>query len=175
MRNRRRSSFANHTASDWRLRSFWRLWTALVGPLLIDWGNHRALFESRSEPAHRRQCAGDRRHRARVCCPLRGSYYTASQSATVADTIRARHARCRVRARFIDARRMARRRGASCRAANQPRTEHFRPRSRAEACTIAFKPDELSVDRLSIEDGTVTLTDAASGASVTPGSRSVQR
>ncbi|MFZ0103315.1 MAG: hypothetical protein WAL49_13600, partial [Pseudolabrys sp.] len=40
-------------------------------------------------------------------------------------------------------------------------------RVRAPGFTVAFKPDELSVDRLSIEDGTVTLTDAASGASVT--------
>ena len=32
---------------------------------------------------------------------------------------------------------------------------------------VAFDPDALSIDRLSIEDGQVTLTDAASGASVT--------
>src|SRR5262249_35635451 len=39
-------------------------------------------------------------------------------------------------------------------------------RIRAPALAVAFKPDELSVDRLSIEDGTITLTDAASNASV---------
>ena len=48
-------------------------------------------------------------------------------------------------------------------------------RVRAPDFAVAFKPDELSVDRLSIEDGTVTLTDAASGASITLGSGAVQR
>ena len=38
---------------------------------------------------------------------------------------------------------------------------------RAPNLAVAFKPDELSVDRLSIEDGTVTLTNAANGASIT--------
>ena len=34
---------------------------------------------------------------------------------------------------------------------------------------MTFKPDELSIDRLSIEDGTVVLADAASGTSFTLG------
>ena len=34
---------------------------------------------------------------------------------------------------------------------------------------MTFKPDELSIDRLSIEDGTVVLADAASGTSLTLG------
>ena len=40
---------------------------------------------------------------------------------------------------------------------------------RAPNLAVAFKPDELSVDRLSIEDGTLTLTDVASGTNLTLG------
>ena len=40
---------------------------------------------------------------------------------------------------------------------------------RAPSLAVAFKPDELSVDRLSIENGTIMLTNAANGASVTLG------
>src|SRR5262249_11558930 len=45
------------------------------------------------------------------------------------------------------------------------------PSGRVQAPNLAmtFKPDELSIDRLSIEDGTVVLADAASGASLTLG------
>ena len=40
---------------------------------------------------------------------------------------------------------------------------------RAPSLAVTFKPDELSVDRLSVDDGAITLTDAASGASITLG------
>ena len=42
-------------------------------------------------------------------------------------------------------------------------------RLQAPNLAMTFKPDELSIDRLSIEDGTVALTDAASGTSLTLG------
>ena len=38
---------------------------------------------------------------------------------------------------------------------------------RAPNIAVAFDPDALSIDRLGIEDGTITLTDAKSGSSVT--------
>src|SRR5262245_2291565 len=45
------------------------------------------------------------------------------------------------------------------------------PSGRVQAPNLAmtFKPDELSIERLSIEDGTVVLSDAANGANLTLG------
>jgi large subunit ribosomal protein L24 len=40
---------------------------------------------------------------------------------------------------------------------------------RAPNLAVAFKPDELSIERLGIEDATIVLTDAASGATLTLG------
>src|SRR5690349_11077794 len=40
---------------------------------------------------------------------------------------------------------------------------------RAPSLAVAFKPDGLSIERLSIEDGIIALNDAASGATLTLG------
>ena len=41
--------------------------------------------------------------------------------------------------------------------------------SRAPSLAVAFRPDDLSISRLRIEDGTITLTNAGNDASITLG------
>ena len=126
---------------------------ALVGPLLIDWGTYRSLFEARGEPAHRpRRCASRARIDARLL-PSPQLTLARHRDRRGDDADPRAFARHRIRARAADARRMARHRvasspGRNCASASTPPgTLH------APAPAINFKPDALSIDRLSIEDG----------------------
>ncbi|HVZ54780.1 MAG TPA: AsmA-like C-terminal region-containing protein [Pseudolabrys sp.] len=139
--------------------------TALVGPLLIDWGTYRSLFEAEAShligvpvrvtgaidarllPSPRLNLhdvevgQGSDKIRAQSLAiefalgPLMRGEWRADEMHLAAPSINL----------GIDA------------------AGHIR----APNIAVAFDPDALSIDRLGIEDGTVTLTDAVSGSSVT--------
>ncbi|MFZ0176077.1 MAG: AsmA family protein, partial [Pseudolabrys sp.] len=139
--------------------------TALVGPLLIDWGNHRALFETEAS----RLIGVNVRVTGGIEPRLLPSPRLILHGIAIGDgpdTIRARTLGVEF---ALGSLMRGEWRAAEVRLAG-PKISlglDTSGRVRAPGFTVAFKPDELSVDRLSIEDGTVTLTDAASGASVT--------
>ena len=137
---------------------------ALVGPLLIDWGTQRALFEAEAS----RLVGVNVRVRGPIEARLLPSPRLTLHDIAIGDgpeTIRARTLgveftlgplmRGEWRATQMQ---LA---GAQI-SLGLDASGHIR----APALAVAFKPDDLSVDRLSIEDGTITLTDAASSASV---------
>ena len=139
--------------------------TALVGPLLIDWGNHRALFETEAG----RLIGVNVRVTGGIEPRLLPSPRLILHGIAIGDgpdTIRARTLGVEF---ALGSLMRGEWRAAEVRLAGPQISLGLDTsgRVRAPGFTVAFKPDELSVDRLSIEDGTVTLTDAASGASVT--------
>ena len=140
---------------------------ALVGPLLLDWGSHRTLFEaeaSRLIGVNVRVAGGID---ARLLPSPRLTLHDI-QIGDGADTIRARS----LGVEFALGSLM---RGEWRAAELHLVGPHVRlgldssGRVQTPNLAMAFKPDELSIDRLSIEDGTVVLTDAASGTSLTLG------
>jgi len=137
---------------------------ALVGPLLIDWGNHRSLFEAEAG-----RLIGVNVHvGGAIDVRLLPSPRLTLRDIAIGDgndTIRARS----LGVEFAL--------GPLMRGEWRAAEMHFAGpqlslgldasgQIRAPNLAVAFRPDELSVDRLSIEDGTVTLTNAANGASV---------
>ena len=137
---------------------------ALVGPLLIDWNNHRALFEAEAS----RLIGGNVRVRGPIEARLLPSPQLTLHDIAIGDgpeTIRARKLgmefvlgsliRGEWRANELNLV------GLQINLGLDP-SGHVR----APGFAVAFKPNELSVDRLGIEDGTIRLTDAASGATV---------
>ncbi|MFZ0104134.1 MAG: AsmA family protein, partial [Pseudolabrys sp.] len=139
--------------------------TALVGPLLIDWGNHRALFETEAS----RLIGVNVRVTGGIEPRLLPSPRLILHGIAIGDgpdTIRARTLGVEF---ALGSLMRGEWRAAEVRLAGPQISLGLDTsgRVRAPGFTVAFKPDELSVDRLSIEDGTVTLTDAANGASVT--------
>jgi uncharacterized protein involved in outer membrane biogenesis len=139
--------------------------TALVGPLLIDWGNHRALFETEAS----RLIGVNVRVTGGIEPRLLPSPRLILHGIAIGDgpdTIRARTLGVEF---ALGSLMRGEWRAAEVRLAGPQISLGLDTsgRVRAPGFTVAFKPDELSVDRLSIENGTVTLTDAASGASVT--------
>jgi uncharacterized protein involved in outer membrane biogenesis len=139
--------------------------TALVGPLLIDWGNHRALFETEAS----RLIGVNVRVTGGIEPRLLPSPRLILHGIAIGDgpdTIRARTLGVEF---ALGSLMRGEWRAAEVRLASPQISLGLDTsgRVRAPGFTVAFKPDELSVDRLSIEDGTVTLSDAANGASVT--------
>ena len=142
------------------------LLAALVGPLLIDWGGHRTLFEAEAS----RLLGLDVRVTGEIDARLLPSPRLTLHEIEVGSGGRKNPrplARDRIRARPADARRLAGIRDASGRRRRSASVSTRSGHVQAPNMSIAFNPDALSVDRLSIEGGTVTLADAASGASVT--------
>jgi large subunit ribosomal protein L24 len=140
---------------------------ALVGPLLLDWGSHRTLFEaeaSRLIGVNVRVAGGID---ARLLPSPRLTLHDI-QIGDGSDTIRARS----LGVEFALGSLM---RGEWRASELHLVGPHVRlgldssGRLQAPGLTLTFKPDELSIDRLSIEDGTVLVADAASGASLTLG------
>jgi uncharacterized protein involved in outer membrane biogenesis len=139
--------------------------TALVGPLLIDWRNHRALFETEAS----RLIGLNVRVTGGIEPRLLPSPRLVLHGIAIGDgpdTIRART----LGVEFALGPLMR----GEWRAAEMhlvgPQISlglDTSGRIRTPGFTVAFRPDELSVDRLSVEDGTVMLADAANGASVT--------
>jgi len=139
--------------------------TALVGPLLIDWGSHRALFEAEAS----RLIGVNVRVAGAIDARLLPSPRLTLHDIAIGDgrdAIRARllgvefalGSLMRGEWRAAEMRLVVPQIGLGLDAAG---------RARAPNLAIAFKPDELSVDRLSIEDGSIILTNEANGASVT--------
>ena len=140
---------------------------ALVGPLLIDWGNHRSLFEAEAS-----RLIGVN---VRVTGAIDARFLPSPQLTLHDIEIGGRGDTIRARALGVEFALASLMRG-EWRAAEMhlvgPQVSLGLDTSghiRAPNFAVTFKPDELSVDRLSIEDGTVTLTDAASGANATLG------
>jgi len=137
---------------------------ALVGPLLIDWGTQRALFETQAS-----RLVGLNVH---VKGPIEARLLPSPRLTLHDIAIGDGPETVRARALGVEFALGPLMRGEWHAAQMQlagPQISLGVDASghiRAPALAVAFKPDELSVDRLSIEDGTITLTDAASGASV---------
>jgi large subunit ribosomal protein L24 len=135
---------------------------ALVGPLLIDWGTYRALIESEAS----RLVGLDVKVNGKIDARLLPSPQLTLHDIAIGKEVRAgaldiefalgplmqgewRASELRIAAPQL-------RLGLDA----QGRIEAPRP-------AIGFSPDALSIDKLSIVNGKVTLTDAASGGSVT--------
>ncbi len=138
--------------------------TALVGPLLIDWSNHRSVFETEASRliGVNVRVAGTIEARLLPSPRLRLHDIAIGEGR---DTIRARS----LGVEFALGPLMR----GEWRAAQMhlagPQVSlglDAAGRVRAPSLAVTFNPDDLSVDRLSIDDGTITLTDAASGANI---------
>jgi hypothetical protein len=139
--------------------------TALVGPLLIDWGGHRSLFEQEAS----RLIGVDVRVTGDIDARLLPSPRLTLHAIEVGngdDKVRAKslgielalgplmQGEWRATELHLDGPRINLGLDAS---------GHVQ----APNIAVGFNPDGLSIDRLSIENGSVTLTDAANGASTT--------
>ncbi len=138
---------------------------ALVGPLLIDWGSHRSLFEAEAS----RLIGVDVRVNGAIEARLLPTPALTLHDIAIGGGDNAVHARS-LGFEFAL--------GPLMRGEWQAGEVHLAgPRLRlgldarghvqAPGLAIDFNPDRLSIDRLSVEDGTLTLTDAANGASAT--------
>jgi uncharacterized protein involved in outer membrane biogenesis len=139
--------------------------TALVGPLLVDWGTYRALFEQEAS----RIVGVDVRVTGAIDARLLPSPRLTLHDIEIgagADKVRARalgiefalgplmRAEWRATDMLIAGPQLTLRLDES-------------GKLRAPSLAVAFDPDALAIERLSIEDGMLTLADAASGATVT--------
>jgi uncharacterized protein involved in outer membrane biogenesis len=140
---------------------------ALVGPLLIDWGSHRALLEEQAS-----RLIGVKLHVAgAIDVRLLPSPRLALHDIDIGNSRDKIHARLlgvefalgplmrgewRAAELHLDGPRLSLGLDASGRVL-------------APNLAIAFKPGELSIDRLNIENGTVVLADAGSGTNITLG------
>jgi len=140
---------------------------ALVGPLLIGWGNYRSLFEAEASRLIGVNVSVTGAIEARLL---------PSPQLTLHD-IAIGDGRDTIRARSLGVEFAL---GALMRGEWRATEIHFAGPQvnlgldasgyiHTPNLAVAFKPDELSVDRLSIDDGTVILADAASGSSITLG------
>ncbi len=139
---------------------------ALVGPLLIDWGTHRSLFEAEAS-----RLLGVN---VRVTGPIEARLLP-TPSLSLHDIEIGDNSKDTIRARLLGFEFAL---GPLMRGEWQASEMHLvgpqmslglDPTGRVQTPNLAikFSPDNLSIDRLSIENGTVTLSDAANGARVT--------
>jgi hypothetical protein len=141
--------------------------TALVGPLLIDWGSHRALFETEAS----RLIGVPVRVTGAIDARLLPSPRLVLHDIIIGSNTDAVRARSLGVEFALGPLMRGEWRAAELQLAG-PQVRLGLDKSghvRAPNLAVAFRPDELSVDRLSIEDGTIALNDARSGASVTLG------
>jgi large subunit ribosomal protein L24 len=140
---------------------------ALVGPLLLDWGSHRTLFETEAS----RLIGVNVRVAGSIDARLLPSPRLTLHDIQIGDGSDA------IRARSLGVELAL---GSLMRGEWRATELHLvgpqirlgvdqSGRVQAPNLAMTFKPDELSIDRLSIEDGTVVLFDAASGTSLTLG------
>jgi large subunit ribosomal protein L24 len=140
---------------------------ALVGPLLLDWGRHRTLFEAEAS----RLIGVNVRVTGGIDARLLPSPRLTLHDIQIGDgseTIRARSLGVEF---ALGSLMRGEWRAAELHLAGPQVRLGLDSSGRLQAPNLAmtFKPDELSIDRLSIEDGTVVLADAASGTSLTLG------
>ena len=138
---------------------------ALVGPLLIDWGAHRSLFEAQAS----RLIGLNVRVTGEIDARLLPSPRLTLHDIEIGDGAG------KIRARDLGIELAL---GPLMRGQWRATELHLAgPQLKlgldasghlhAPQLAIRFNPDALSIDRLSVEDGKVTLADAASGASIT--------
>jgi large subunit ribosomal protein L24 len=140
---------------------------ALVGPLLLDWGRHRTLFEAEAS----RLIGVNVRVAGGIDARLLPSPRLTLHDIQIGDgseTIRARSLGVEF---ALGSLMRGEWRAAELHLVGPQVRLGLDSSGRLQTPNLAmtFKPDELSIDRLSIEDGTIVLADAASGASVTLG------
>jgi uncharacterized protein involved in outer membrane biogenesis len=139
---------------------------ALVGPLLIDWGTHRSLFEAEAS-----RLLGVN---VRVTGPIEARLLP-TPSLTLHDIEIGDSSKEKIRARLLGFEFAL---GPLMRGEWRASEVHLvgpklslrldaSGRVRAPSLAIKFNADNLSIDRLSVEDGTVNLSDAANGARAT--------
>lgn len=137
---------------------------ALVGPMLIDWGNHRALFEAEAS-----RLIGVN---VRVTGPISARLLPSPQLTLNEISIGEERDKIRARSLGIEFGLGPLMRGEWRAAEMHLVGPHVSlgldasGRVRAPNLAVAFKPDELSIDRLSIEGGTIVLTNEANSATV---------
>ena len=140
---------------------------ALVGPLLLDWGSHRTLFEAEASRliGVKVRVTGD--IDARLLPSPRLMLHDI-QIGDGSETIRARSLGVEF---ALGSLMRGEWRAAELHVVGPQVRLGLDSSGRLQAPNLAmtFKPDELSIDRLSIEDGTVVLADAASGTGLTLG------
>jgi len=138
---------------------------ALVGPLLIDWGTYRALFER--EASH--LVGVD----VRVAGPIEARLLPSPRLVLQDIAIGGGAEKVRAHALGIEFALGPLMRGewrASEMQLDGPQVSlgvDAAGHVQAPDLTVAFNPDALSIDRLSVENGKLTLRDAANGATVT--------
>jgi hypothetical protein len=140
---------------------------ALVGPLLLDWGKHRTLFEAEAS----RLIGVNVRVTGGIDARLLPSPRLTLHDIQIGDgseTIRARSLGVEF---ALGSLMRGEWRAAELHLVGPQVRLGLGSSGRLQTPNLAmtFKPDELSIDRLSIEDGTVELADAASGTSLTLG------
>jgi len=138
---------------------------ALVGPLLIDWTSHRSLFEAEAS----RVIGASVRVTGDIDARLLPSPRLILRDIAIGDGEDAIHARSLGVEFMLGPLMRGEWRAAQMDLAG-PKLSLGLDSSghvRTPNLAVTFKPDELSVDRLTVADGTITLTAAANGAKIT--------
>jgi large subunit ribosomal protein L24 len=139
---------------------------ALVGPLLIDWGGHRSLFEAEASRLIGVEVRVTGAIEARLLPTPSLTLHDIEIGGSGEDKIRARTLGFEF---ALGPLMRGEWRAAEMHLVAPQMNLGLDPSGHVVAPILAikFSPDTLSIDRLSIEDGTVTLTDAANGARAT--------
>ena len=143
------------------------LTAALVGPLVLDWGSHRTVFEAEASRLIGVNVRVTGSIDARLLPSPRLTLHDI-QIGDGSDTIRARSLGVEF---ALGSLMRGEWRATELHLVGPQVSLGLDPSGqvRAPNLAVAFKPDELSIERLSIEDATIALTDAASGATLTLG------
>lgn len=142
------------------------LLAALVGPLLIDWGGYRSLFESQASLLVGLDVRVTGGIDARLLPSPRLTLHDIEIGSSSEGKIRARALGFEL---ALGPLMRGEWRAAEMHLAGPQLSLGLDASGHVKApnVSIRFSPDALTIDRLSIEDGKVTLSDAANGASVT--------
>ncbi len=139
---------------------------ALVGPLLIDWGGHRSLFEAEASRLIGVDVRVTGAIEARLLPTPSLTLHDIEIGSSDEDKIRARSLGFEF---ALGSLMRGEWRAAEMHLVAPQLSLGLDPSGHVLAPNLAinFSPDNLSIDRLSVEDGKVSLTDAANGARVT--------
>ena len=139
---------------------------ALVGPLLIDWGGHRTLFETEASRLIGLDVRVNGAIEARLLPTPSLTLHDIEIGSTSEDKIKARALGFEF---ALGPLMRGEWRAAEMRLSGPQLSAGLDASGHLLAPNLAikFSPDTLSIDRLSIEDGRVTLSDAANGAHTT--------
>jgi len=141
------------------------LLAALVGPLLINWGGHRSLFEAEASRLIGLDVHVTGEIDARLLPTPRLTLHDIEIGSSSADKIRARALGIEF---ALGPLMRGEWRASEVRLAGPQISLGLDASGHVQAPNIAvgFNPDGLTIERLTIEDGKITLTDAANGASM---------